>query len=132
MLLENMQRSDLTIYEQAQGFQMMLDMGDSVEEIAVKPGLSKTTVRRRVKMMELDQETLKAVSERQLSLTDFDELAQIEDIKVRNECLAQNGTSEFKRMENALTLVTDEDGTRHLIDKDGVEVGTLREEGTDC
>ena len=28
MLLENMQRNDLTVYEQAQGFQMMLDMGD--------------------------------------------------------------------------------------------------------
>lgn len=33
-------------------------------------------------------------------------------------------------MENAMTVVTDEDGTRHLIDKDGVEVGTLEgEEG---
>ena len=28
MLLENMQRSDLTVYEQAQGFQMMLDLGE--------------------------------------------------------------------------------------------------------
>ena len=27
MLMENIQRSDLTVYEQAQGFQMMLDMG---------------------------------------------------------------------------------------------------------
>ena len=97
MLLENMQRSDLTVYEQAQGFQMMLDLGSTIEEIAEKSGFSKTTVRRRVKMMELDQGTLKAVSERQLSLTDFDELAQIEDIKARNECLAQIGTSEFKR-----------------------------------
>ena len=32
-------------------------------------------------------------------------------------------------MENALTVVTDEDGTRHMIDKDGVEVGTLDREG---
>ena len=96
MLLENMQRSDLTIYEQAQGFQMMLDMGDSVEEIAAKSGFSKTTVRRRVKMLELDQGTLKEVSERQLSLTDFDELAKIEDTKARNACLAEIGTSNFK------------------------------------
>lgn len=28
-------------------------------------------------------------------------------------------------MENAMTIVTDEDGTRHMIDKDGVEVTTL-------
>lgn len=96
MLLENMQRSDLTVYEQAQGFQMMLDMGDSVEDIAAKSGFSKTTVRRRVKMLELDQGTLKEVSERQLSLTDFDELAKIEDTKARNACLAEIGTSNFK------------------------------------
>ena len=34
MLMENMQRSDLTVYEQAQGFQMMLDMGGTVESVA--------------------------------------------------------------------------------------------------
>ena len=42
MLTENMQRSDLTVYEQAQGFQMMLDMGDTVEDIAEKSGFSAT------------------------------------------------------------------------------------------
>ena len=97
MLLENMQRSDLTVYEQAQGFQMMLDMGDSVEDIAAKSGFSKATVRRRVKMLELDQGTLKEVSERQLSLTDFDELAKIEDVKARNACLAEIGTANFNQ-----------------------------------
>ena len=32
-------------------------------------------------------------------------------------------------MENALTLVTDADGVERLIDKDGVEVGIVGEEG---
>ena len=95
MLLENMQRSDLTVYEQAQGFQMMLDFGATVEEIAEKSGFSPTTVRRRVKMMELDQKTLKTVSARQLCLSDFDALAQIEDVKKRNEVLKDIGTREF-------------------------------------
>ncbi len=31
-------------------------------------------------------------------------------------------------MENAMTVVTDEDGTRHLIDKDGVDIGPLENE----
>ena len=52
MLVENMQRSDLTVYEQAQGFQMMLNMGDSVAEIAEKSGFSQTTIRRRVKLQD--------------------------------------------------------------------------------
>ena len=34
MMEENMQRNDLTIYEQAQGFQMMLDLGETAESIA--------------------------------------------------------------------------------------------------
>ncbi len=97
MLMENMQRSDLTVYEQAQGFQMMLDLGDTVEDIAQQSGFSTTTVRRRLKMMELDQDTLKEVSGRQLSIMDFDKLAEIEDIKARNECLEKIGTADFER-----------------------------------
>lgn len=31
MMTENMQRSDLTVYEEAEGFQMMMDFGNSVE-----------------------------------------------------------------------------------------------------
>lgn len=76
MLLENMQRVDLTPFEQAQGFQMMMDFGDSVEGISEKTGFSATTVRRRLKMAELDPKTLKEVSERQLTLGDFDRLDQ--------------------------------------------------------
>lgn len=95
MLIENMQRSDLTVYEQAQGFQMMLDMGHSVQTIVNRTGFSETTVRRRLKMAELDPAKLKEVSSRQLSLMDFDQLAQIEDLAVRNEVLEKIGTKDF-------------------------------------
>ena len=50
MLAENMQRSDLSVYEQAQGFQMMLNMGETVASVAEKTGFSQSTVRRRVKL----------------------------------------------------------------------------------
>lgn len=105
MLLENIQRSDLTVYEQATAFQMMFDFGESVESIAEKTGFSQTTIRRRMKMTELNQDTLKKVSERQLSLMDFDRLSKIEDIKERNEVLAQIGTNNF---ENALARAISE------------------------
>lgn len=95
MLLENMQREDLTPYEQAQGFQMMIDMGDTVEEIVQKTGFSKKTVKRRLKMAELDPTVLKEVSSRQISMEDFDTLAKIEDIGQRNECLKNIGTANF-------------------------------------
>lgn len=95
MLLENIQRTDLTAYEQAKGFQMMMDFGDSVSQIVEKTGFSESTVRRRLKMAELDSETLEKVSARQLSLGDFDKLAEIEDIEKRNKVLADIGTNNF-------------------------------------
>ena len=96
MLLENMQRADLTVYEQAQGFQMMMDFGDTIESISEKTGFSSTTVRRRLKMAELDKETLKKVSsERQLSLIDFDRLYEIDDMKTRNAVLEKYNAVEI-------------------------------------
>lgn len=95
MLLENMQREDLTVYEQAQGFQMMINMGDTPEGIAEKTGFSKKTVKRRLKMAELDPTILKEVSARQISLDDFDQLAKIEDIEKRNTVLKSIGTNNF-------------------------------------
>ena len=102
MLLENMQRSDLTVYEQAQGFQMMIDLGESIDKISEKTGFSKTTVKRRLKMAELDGEILKEVSSRQLSLADFDELAKIDDIESRNKALKDIGTANFNQAVRSL------------------------------
>ncbi len=96
MLLENLQRSDLTLYEQAQGFQLMIDLGETVETISLKTGFSKSTVRRRVKMAELDQNTLKKVSARQISIGDLDRLSEIEDEKERNKVLIHVGTNNFE------------------------------------
>lgn len=99
MLIENMQRSDLNAFEQAESFQMMLDLGgvDPVG-IARRTGFSETTVRRRLKMAELDRAKLREVAEdeeRQLTLGDFDRLAQIEDINERNKVLEKIGTNDF-------------------------------------
>lgn len=96
MLLENMQRSDLTVYEQAQGFQMMLDMGDTVDEIAEKSGFSKTTVRRRVKLLELDADKFKKSEARGATLQDYAELEKIEDPDLKNRALDAIGTANFK------------------------------------
>lgn len=95
MLLENMQRSDLTIYEQAQGLQMMMDFGDTVEQVAEKSGLSQSTVRRRVKLLELDEEKFKKSVERGATLTDYMELDKVKDPKKKNSLLNYIGTDNF-------------------------------------
>lgn len=96
MLLENMQRSDLTVYEQAQGFQQLLDFGMDIEDISQQSGFSKSTIRRRLEIAKLDQNKLKEISStRQLSLKEFDELARIKNLEARNKAMEKIGTNDF-------------------------------------
>lgn len=96
MLLENMQRSDLTVYEQAQGFQQLLDFGMDIEDISQQSGFSKSTIRRRLEIAKLDQNKLKKLSStRQLSLKEFDALAKIKNMEARNEAMEKIGTNDF-------------------------------------
>lgn len=106
MLEENMQRNDLTIYEQAQGFQMMMDLGETEETIAEKTGFSKTTIRRRLNIAKLDQKTLQAKEKDdsfQLTLTDLYELEKVGDVKTRNKILkeARNSREIIWKAQNA-------------------------------
>lgn len=103
MMVENVQRSDLTVYEQAEGFQMMLDMGGSVEEVARKTGFSETTVRRRVKLLDLNKEKFKKAEERGGTMADYMKLTEIKDPEQRNKVLATVGTEEFNwSLKNAI------------------------------
>lgn len=103
MLMENIQRADLTVYEQAQGFQMMLDLGDTVEVIAKKAGFSQSTVRRRVKLLELDQKKFKKAESRGATLFDYMELDKVEDLETKNKLLDVIGTPNFRnKLQNAI------------------------------
>ena len=90
MLEENMQRNDLTIWEQANGFQMMLDLGVTEEQISERTGFSKQTVRHRLNIAKLNQNELKKKEKDenfQLTLKDLYELEKVKDIKKRNSIL---------------------------------------------
>lgn len=115
MLLENMQRSDLTIYEQSQGIQMVLDLGETEDGLSDKTGLSKTTIRHRVNIAKLNPEILKSKEQDdafQLTLKDLYELEKIPNVKMRDKILkeatdsnnlairAKNAYMEVKRKEN--------------------------------
>lgn len=96
MLEENMQRDDLTIYEQAQGFQMMLDLGETEDSIVEKTGFSKTTIKHRLNIAKLDQKELNKKEQDdsfQLTLKDLYALEKVEDIKTRNKILKEATSS---------------------------------------
>lgn len=92
MLEENMQRNDLTIWEQAQGFQMMLDLGETETSISEKTGFSRTTIRHRLNIAKLDQQELQKKEKDdgfQLTLKDLYALEKIDDIDTRNKVLKE-------------------------------------------
>lgn len=96
MLIENMQRKNLTPYEEGKGVQMCLDLGMSEADIAKKTGFSKETIRHRKKLSELDQGKLKKkCSDGQISMQDLIKLEQITDPMEKNKVLDKIGTADF-------------------------------------
>ena len=129
MLEENMQRADLTIYEQAQGFQMMLDLGETEDTIAAKTGFGKTTIRHRLNIAKLNQKVLQEKEKTdgfQLSIGDLIELEKVKSIKTRDKILkeatspqdlkrrALQEAQQEKRMEHAKVI-------KELLDKRGIK-----------
>lgn len=103
MLLENIQRADLTIPEQAKGFQMMIDMGSTVEDLSESTGFSPATIYHRLNIAKLDDALVEdAISKHQLTLTDFNSLEKIKDIDKRNEILKRQPTNISYAVERAI------------------------------
>lgn len=103
MLLENMQREDLTVIEQAEGFQMMIDLGEDVKSISDQTGFSQSTVRHRLKLNELDHKKLEKANERangHISINDYILLEKIKDIDTRNRMIKYLGAPEFEYQVN--------------------------------
>ena len=126
MLTENMQRSDLTVYEQAKGFQMLIDLGDSVAEVVEKTGFKESTVRRRLKLAELDEEAFKESQIRQPTLQDYERLNQIKDIDVRNELLKSIGTNNFDNLLYSAVKKQETDAEKEKIEKLCLEHGMIK------
>ena len=122
MLEENMQRSDLTVYEQAQGFQMMLDLGETEESIAEKTGFSKTTIRHRLQIAKLDKDVLKEKTEDgtfQINLTHIMALEKIPDVETRDKILkeANKGEEILSRVNMALAAAARKKNGDELVCK---------------
>jgi ParB family chromosome partitioning protein len=97
MLVENVQRSDLTAYEQAMGFQMMLDLGETQQSIAKQTGFSEATVSRRIRLMKLDAKKLQAAESRGGTMEQYIKVAEIKSASDRKRALDAIGTDDFNR-----------------------------------
>lgn len=100
MLMENMQRQDLTVYEQAKGFQMMMDLGFSAKEIGEKTGFSEKTVKDRIKFTKFNQKNFEKAVAAGATLMDMIEVSKLESKTDQNEVMKEAGTNNFRQMLN--------------------------------
>lgn len=127
MLLENMQRNDLSIIDQAYGFQLCLDLGDTAADIAEKTGLSKQTVKHRIEIARLDEESLErrfGEENFQMRLSDLIALEKVKDINKRNEILnSAYSSAEMRRLaENAARDERREEEAKKIIRELGLNI----------
>ena len=97
MLQENMQRTDLTVYEQAKGIQMMMDLGFSRDEISQRTGFSRSTIERRLAVATQTEKETKEAVECGWDLTDLVEISKIEDEKKQKELLTDTSPGNLKQ-----------------------------------
>lgn len=95
MLVENMNRSDLTPYEEAKGFEQLTLAGYSTEEIAEKTGFSKATIKRRINLCQYDKELVVNAFKNQATFEDFEKLNKLKDKELRNKAAKQIGSKNF-------------------------------------
>lgn len=101
MLQENMQRSDLTVYEQAKGIQMMLDLGFSKDEVRERTGFSKSTIERRLAVASLPEKPAKQAVAMGYDLLDLVEISKIDDRNVQKELLGNEKWQDPKEFDPA-------------------------------
>lgn len=122
MLEENMQRTDLTVREQAQGFQMMLDLGDTVDDVAKKTGFSKQTVKHRLEIAKLDPKAIEAAEDGgyyQISISDYMKLEKLPTVEDRNAVLkdARDGRQLDYKINSRLQEIENERRKKIIVGK---------------
>lgn len=92
MLVENMQRKNLSIIEEAKGVQMCIDLGTKPADLAKKTGLSKRVIYERKAIAELDIED----ESPEATIQDYLKVTELKDKENRDELLKVIGTNNFQ------------------------------------
>lgn len=138
MLEENMQRNDLTPIEQADSFQLCLDLGETVDSIAEKTGFSKSTVYHRINLGKLDRSVVEAVEEDdsfQITMKDYIELEKIKNVETRNKVLKESRNSNDLRFRAEQAAKGEkrealEEDARKILEKRGLKKGENADQWT--
>lgn len=97
MLLENIQRTDLSPVEEAEGYQELLDLGVKVREIAKTTGRNEKTITARIRLLKLPDQAREKVHLHQATLEDAAKLdALVGNAAQLKKAAAALGTPNFR------------------------------------
>lgn len=108
-LLENLQRKNLTVIEEAQSFKKLLDRGFIQDEIATKLGISQSSIANKLRLLNLPKKVQDAllhnkISERHarslLSLNDADEQISLLDRIIKERLTVRQTEEEISKILN--------------------------------
>ena len=116
MLLENIQRSDLSPVEEAEGYQQLLDLGVKVRQIAKTTGRAESTVTARLRLMKLPEDARAKVHSHEATLEDAAKLdAFVAHPKLMEDLAQWLGTANWRwKLEDAQHRLRTEENRKHL------------------
>ena len=112
-LLENLQRKNLTVIEEAQSYKKLIDRHFTQEEIANKLGISQSTIANRMRLLNLPKKVQDAllynkISERHarslLSLNDEEKQLELLDKIINNRLTVRQTEEEISRILNKVAI----------------------------
>lgn len=112
MTQENLLRKDMTAREQGESFQLLLDLGDTVQTVSKDTGFSVQTVRNRLSLLKLDGDKLDKADARGASLMDFLEVSKLKDQDLRDQVMDHAGTPNFQ---NFLKVAKETEKNREIL-----------------
>ena len=113
-LLENLQRKDLSVIEEAQSYKKLLDRHFTQEEIASKLGISQSTIANRIRLLNLPKKVQNSLLYNKISERHARSLLTLNDEKKQIELLD-------KIISNRLTVRQTEDEISKLLNKATVD-----------
>ena len=113
-LLENLQRKNLTVIEEAQSFKKLMNKGFTQEEIASKLGISQSSIANKIRLLNLPKKVQDALLYNKISERHARSLLSLDNTELQLDLLD-------KIIEGKLTVKQTEDEISKLLNKDNKE-----------
>lgn len=137
-LLENLQRKNLTVIEEAQSFKKLIDRGFTQDEISTKLGVSQSSIANKIRLLNLPKKVQDAllynkISERHarslLSLNDSEKQIELLNRIINEKLTVRQTEEEISKILNKNSIEDDiPEGIRKFIENN--EISTIEDKKT--